>query len=235
MPMIAYRAVQTITRHAVLAFLIPSLGAVLLGQSPRGVLPRVPDHPDSAGKYVFYLHGRIVEDQGPDAVSTEYGRYEYSSIVQKLAGQGFTVVSEARAANTDPASYADAVVQQIRRLIAAGVKPSDVTVIGASKGSMIAMLVSTRLTDPVRYVLMANCNDSIFKAYSLALHGHVLSIYEESDEFGQTCRTLFNRSPQLGERREMRLTTGLRHGFIYRPLDAWLKPAVAWARGSGTE
>jgi hypothetical protein len=99
---------------------------------------------------------------------------------------------------------------------------------------MIAMLVSTRLADPV-VTSSANCNDSIFEAYSLALHGHVLSIYEESDEFGQTCRTLFNRSPQLGERREVRLTTGLRHGFIYRPLDAWLKPAVAWARGTATE
>jgi hypothetical protein len=95
---------------------------------------------------------------------------------------------------------------------------------------MIAMLVSTRVVAPVRYVLMANCNDFVSKTSALNLHGHVLSIYEASDELGTTCEPLFKRSTELGNRREIRLSTGLRHGFIYRPLDAWVKPAVAWAK-----
>ena len=79
---------------------------------------------------------------------------------------------------------------------------------------------------------MANCNEFVFKAFSLSLHGHVLSIFEASDELGKTCEPLFERSPELGERREIRLSTGLRHGFLFRPLEAWVEPAVAWAARS---
>lgn len=202
----------------------------LEAQTPAGVVPRPPERVDIGARYLFYFHGRIVEDQGPDAVSPDYGRYEYRAIVERLAGKGFTVISEARPRDTDPETYAAGVVSQIQHLLTSRVPPASITVIGASKGSVIAMLVSTRLEAPVRYVLMANCNDYVVKTFSPRLHGDVLSIYEESDDLGRTCAPLFARSPALGERREVRLTTGLRHGFIFRPLDAWLEPAVAWAR-----
>jgi hypothetical protein len=55
---------------------------------------------------------------------------------------------------------------------------------------------------------MANCNEYIFKTFSLSLHGQVLSIYEAGDQLGQACVPLFDRSPELGERREIRLATG---------------------------
>ena len=113
-----------------------------------------------------------------------------------------------------------------------GVSAGHIGVIGASKGAVIAMLVSTQVAIPVRYVLMANCNEFVFKTFSLSLHGHVLSIFEASDELGKTCEPLFERSPELGERREIRLSTGLRHGFLFRPLEAWMEPAVAWAARS---
>jgi hypothetical protein len=103
--------------------------------------------------------------------------------------------------------------------------------IGASKGAVIAMLVSTRVVAPVRYVLMANCNEFVFKTFSLSLHGHVLSIFKASDELGQTCEPLFQRSSELGERQEAHLSTGLRHGFVFRPLEVWTEPSVAWLRG----
>ena len=121
-------------------------------------------------------------------------------------------------------------MEQIRHLLASGVLSSNVTVIGASKGSVLAMLISTRLRAAIRYVLLANCNEYVVKTFSLSLHGDVLSIYEDSDELGQTCRPLFDRSPELGKQREVRLATGLRHGFIVRPLEVWLRPAVKWAR-----
>jgi hypothetical protein len=194
-------------------------------------MPRAPEHPNPDTRYLFYLHGRIVEDQGPGAVSPDYGRYEYAAIVERLAAEGFTVISEVRSANTDPEAYANAAVEQIHDLLASGVLSSNVTVIGASKGSVIAMLISTRLGEAIRYVLMANCNEYVLKRFPLSLHGDVLSIYEDSDELGRTCRPLFDRSPELGKRREVRLSTGLRHGFIFRPLDVWLRPAVEWARG----
>lgn len=217
-------------RMNLLMYLVLAIPSAPLAQEPSGVLVRAPEHPNVTGRYLFYLHGRIVEDEGVGAVSPEYGRYEYTAIVKRLMVEGFTVISEVRLTNTDPERYADSIARQIQHLLDSGVAPSNLTVVGASKGSVIAMLVSSRLRAPVRYVLIANCNEYIFRMFPLRLHGDVLSIYEASDELGQTCRPLFDRSPDLGQRREVRLETGLRHGFIFQPLEEWVRPAVVWAR-----
>jgi hypothetical protein len=213
---------------AILALLTAALAGPLGAQR---IVSHAPDSARAGSRFVFYLHGRIVEDQGDTAVSPDYGRYEYAGILNALSGADRIVVSERRAPNTDPEVYADSVVRQVRRLIAGGIRPVDITVVGASKGAVITMLVSTRLTNSVRYVVLANCNDYVFRNFPLRLHGHVLSIYEWSDSLGQSCRPLFERSPELGDREEIRLSTGLRHGFIFRPRDEWVRPTVSWARG----
>jgi len=41
-------------------------------------------------RYIFYLHGRIVEVQGANALSQQYGKYEYDSIIQALKDMGKT-------------------------------------------------------------------------------------------------------------------------------------------------
>ena len=51
---------------------------------------------DPAKHYLFYLHGRIIEDQGLSAISPIYGEYQYEEILQKLGSQGFEVISEQR-------------------------------------------------------------------------------------------------------------------------------------------
>src|SRR5262245_59745899 len=117
--------------------------------------------PDPAAHYFFYLHGRIVEEQGAAARDPEYGANEYKAIVSRFRDSGFVVVSEMRQKSTDPGKYADSVAGQMQRLISGGVPESHITVVGASKGAAIAMLVSHRVTLPIRYVLLANCNDDI--------------------------------------------------------------------------
>ncbi|MBZ0099623.1 MAG: hypothetical protein K8F30_11090, partial [Taibaiella sp.] len=47
-------------------------------------------------KYVFYLHGAIVQQQGENAVSSTYGKYMYRAIVDSLKKNGFIVISEVR-------------------------------------------------------------------------------------------------------------------------------------------
>ena len=181
--------------------------------------------------YLFYLHGRIVEDQGPQGVSPKFGRYDYAGILAAFRARGLEVVSEVRPRDTDPDAYADRVIREIRGLMARGVAPSRITVVGASKGSVIASLVSTRLGNPgVRYVLLANCNAWLIRTHDPRLTGEVLSIYEASDDVGGTCRPLAARSPRLRRFSEIRLTTGLGHGMVYRPIRAWIDPAAAWAR-----
>jgi len=189
--------------------------------------------PAAAGvqdRYAYYLHGKIVEDSGPRGVSPRFGAYDYPGIVAALRRGGLEVISEVRPRNTDPSAYADKVVAQIRRQLARGVPASHITVIGASKGGVIASLVSTRLHDQrLRYVLLAACNDWLIRTWNPRLSGEILSFYEASDELGRSCRPVVRRSPAVAAFREIRLATGLGHGIVYRPLPAWVRPAIDWA------
>jgi hypothetical protein len=56
----------------------------------------VPEAPDLHGRYVFYLRGRILEVQGRNATSPDFGRYDYDGILRALAGRGLQVISEVR-------------------------------------------------------------------------------------------------------------------------------------------
>lgn len=181
--------------------------------------------------YFYYLHGRIVEDLGPRGVSPRWGAYDYPGIISALERAGLRVVSEVRPKDTDPSAYADKIVADVQARIRSGVAAERITVAGASKGSVIASLVSTRLRQPkIRYVLLANCNDWLIREIDPRLTGEVLSIYEASDEIGGTCEPLVKRSPGVKSFSEVRLETGLGHGIVYRPLEQWLAPAIAWAK-----
>ena len=195
-----------------------------------GCVMNAPRTHSPAPHYLFYLHGAIVEDQGPQGVSPRFGRYDYPGIIAAFRDRGFRVVSEARPKGTDPSPYAGKLVGEIEALIAGGVDPSHITVVGASKGAVIASLVSTRLRQPrLRYVLLANCNPWLIRTHDPRLTGEVLSIYEASDEIGKSCAEVARRSPGITRYHEVRLDTGLGHGMIYRPLPLWVTPAAEWA------
>ena len=193
----------------------------------------VPANIDARARYLFYLHGRIIEDQGVRAVHERHGVYEYQKILETFKAAGFQVISETRAKNTDVAQYAAKVVAQINSLLKAGVAPRGITVVGASKGSGIAMHVSTLLKHKdVNFVIMAGCGEGTLKNPALDLYGRVLSIYDASDEGIGTCESLFARSAGLNARKEIEINLGLGHGFLYRPHKEWIEPAVEWAKQS---
>ena len=183
-----------------------------------------------AQKYFFYLHGKIVEDQGVGAVAPGYGAYEYEHILQAFRKEQFTVMSEVRAKNTDPETYARKVVRQIDSLLKTGVKPNKITVLGASKGSVIAQYVSSILKNKdVNFVFMAGCSGD---GGGVNFCGNILSIYEKSDGVG-SCNDLKNKSSNsIPHYKEIELNTGLRHGFLYKPLPEWVAPSVQWANGN---
>lgn len=191
----------------------------------------VPEKIDARARYLFYLHGRIIEDRGARAVHERHGAYEYEKILETFKGAGLLVISEARAKDTDVAQYAAKVVAQINALLKAGVAPRRITVVGASKGSNIAMHVSSLLRHgEVNFVIMAGCGEQTLKNQALNLHGRVLSIYDASDEGVGTCENLFTRSAGLSTRKELKINLGLGHGFLYRPHKEWIEPAVEWAK-----
>jgi len=195
-----------------------------------------PESIDPAKRYLFYLHGKIIEDQGIPAASPDYGEYEYEAILKKLSGYDFVVISEQRPKDTDGVEYAKKVATQAAVLFNAGVPAKHITVVGASKGAGIAVYVSHFLENKaVNFVILAICHPdevSILKQQQIHLYGNVLSIYDSTDEFAGSCQDLFAFSEGKGITRhaEIVLNIGTGHGILYKPLDEWITPVVEWAR-----
>jgi len=194
-----------------------------------------PDSIDTTKRYIFYLHGKIIEDQGIPAISPEFGEYEYGAILRKLSQHGFVLISEQRPKNTDGVAYARKVTEQVASLVNAGVPAKNITVVGASKGAGIAVYVSHFLgNEEMNFVIMAICHPdqvAAFKQEQIFLYGNILSIYDSADEFAGSCQDLFSFSVGKGISRheEVVLSIGTGHGILYRPIDEWIIPSVEWA------
>ncbi len=189
---------------------------------------------DPTKRYIFYLHGRIIEDQGIPAVSPEYGSYEYETILDKLASHGFTVISEQRSKNMDGIKYAERVAEQVTKLLNSGVPAKHITVVGASKGAAITIAISSFLANSeLNFVLMGTCDSEAIqfsKHQNLYLYGNVLTIRDFVDSFSGSCEELFAFSEgKLARHEEIVLQVGTGHGILYKPLDEWILPAVQWA------
>ena len=98
---------------------------------------------DRNARYLFYLSGYIVEAGNIRPTSPKFGVYEYEKILETFKQSGFVVISEARKKDPEIEAYALKVTEQVRRLLKAGVPPKQITIVGASQGSWIAMLAST--------------------------------------------------------------------------------------------
>ncbi|MHC1782268.1 MAG: alpha/beta hydrolase [Anaerolineaceae bacterium] len=194
---------------------------------------------DPAGKYLFYLHGKIVEDQNLPAVSPEFGEYEYVEILKKREAYGSIVISEQREKDADVVVYDRRTADQVRELLAAGVPEKNITVVGASKGAAIAILASHELgNQKLNFVLLAICApDEVqsLKNDRVSLAGKVLSIYDETDDYAGSCSDLFafSEGKGLDRHEEIVLHTGLGHGLLYKPLDEWILPVILWAGKPG--
>jgi len=195
-----------------------------------------PESVDPTNAYLFYLHGKIIEDQGIPAISPDFGEYEYQAILERLSSYGFVVISEQRAKNTDSMAYAQKISGQVTALLNAGVPAENITVVGASKGAGITIFVSHLLKNiDVNFVIMAICNPETVKALvqdQITLSGNVLSIYDSMDELAGSCQELFSFSEGNGisKYNEIILNLGTGHGILFKPLDEWIIPAVQWAR-----
>jgi hypothetical protein len=194
--------------------------------------------PRAAGgeRYLFYLHGKILEDQGvPRPYNGKFGYYEYEKILQAFRERGFTVRSEIRPRDTQVLAYAGKVAGEVRELLRSGVPPGRITVVGASKGGVIAVFASALLQNrDLNFVFLACCHAAQLGALAhmgLQVAGNILSIYDDADDSGcGSCRDLFAAAggSRLGRTREILLHVHLGHGILYRPLPEWLEPVCAW-------
>jgi dipeptidyl aminopeptidase/acylaminoacyl peptidase len=210
------------------------VGPVWMPTLPRSIFSQIPDQIDPQALYVIYLHGKLVEDQGPqNPTDPRFGLYDYSGILNALAADDNQVISEVRSKYTDSLGYVDHVIKQINTLLNAGVAPDHISVVGFSKGGAIAIFVSSKLNnDSVKYVILAgSCQvASLEQDKDIIFNGQVLSIYEASDEYGQSCQEIADRSPKSLVFKEIRLDTGLAHGEFYMVREEWLIPVLDWIR-----
>ena len=194
-----------------------------------------PNSIDPAKQYLFYLHGKIIEDQGIPAIDPDYGEYEYEAILKKLSGHDLIVIGEQRPRNIDSLEYAKKITGQVAALLQAGVPAKNITIVGASKGAGIAIFVSHLLeNEEINFVLMAICDPATIeelKQNEILLYGNILSIYDSADKFAGSCQELFSFSEGKGisKHEEVILNVGTGHGILYKPLDEWITPVIQWA------
>jgi hypothetical protein len=195
------------------------------------ILKEIPRDIDSKGRYLFYLHGLIIENEGVRPTSPKFGVYEYEEILETFKHKGFIVISEPRAKGTDPEQYAAKVIEQIKNLLKAGVLPQNITVVGASRGGGIAMITSTRLKNrQVKFAILAACGDwAVYKKVGVDLWGAILSVYDVNDDIAGTCSDFFEKSTGISKKKEVVLKLGLGHGILYRPLKEWVDLVTEWA------
>ena len=71
----------------------------------------------SSEMHIFYLHGMIIEIQGINAVSDQFGPYNYSTIIDSLEATGATIHAEVRTTETDFEEFCQKVSKQIDSLV----------------------------------------------------------------------------------------------------------------------
>ena len=203
-----------------------------IAQRQGVVYNHVPQSIDAKALYLFYISGYIVEAGNTRPTSPKFGVYEYELILDAFKQSGFTVISEARKQSNDIEPYAGKVAGQVRQLLKAGVPPQNITVVGASQGGWIAMLVSTHLKNrDLKYVVIGACGaeDSFLKL--IDLHGNALFIVEKTDRFPlSSCHRYRTDATGLVDYKELEVNTGQNHGFLYRPLKEWVEPTRAFAQ-----
>jgi hypothetical protein len=195
------------------------------------ILQHIPDNPESTQHYLFYLHGLIIEEAGVRPKSEEHGYYEYQLILEELSREGFVVISEAREKGTEIKSYAANIASQIKTLLANGVLPGNITVVGASKGGIIGAYISTMLQEKgINYLFLAGLFEKCLTDQNLKLYGNVLSIHDRSDKLSITPSLYFERSEGLGQFEEIVLALDVGHGLIYKPYMEWIDPFLVWLK-----
>ena len=154
--------------------------------------------------------------------------------MQSFTKDGFIVLSEKRAENTDTKKYAEKIVSQIDSLIKVfEAKNADEAIATLKKGGYIAQYVSTFAKNPnLNFVFIGSFQESDIENYpEINFCGNILTIYEKSDFFGVTAIKRKETSKlKINQFKEIELNTGLKHGFLYIASDEWIKPCKMWAK-----
>jgi hypothetical protein len=207
-------------KPVVLLFLLILLSVSTEGQRTVVVQPQ---------RYVFFLHNMWLELESKDTPHPEYGLCEYDEIITSFRRKGFIVISEIRPKGTNGNIYAEKIAKQVDSLIARGVRPGSITVIGTSKGGYITQRVSGLVKNTnVNYVFVGCCSEKTDEPVT-PWYGNILSIYERTDKWISCQNEKKLAGNNIARFKEIELNTERKHGFLYKALPDWIEPASKWA------
>jgi hypothetical protein len=223
--------------------------AVLVGLSiatsaaaaARVVMPEAPDPPDVKTRYIFYLHGKSI-DEGSTSTLGPYGR-----TVEALAAQGFVVVSKARPAGkirvfpADFEAYAGEIADQIKAMLKRGMPAAHIAVVRYSRCGTLTLMVSGLVANPgVKFAVLAGCIapdgayqralPTMLKEYAPRLTGRVLSLRDDGDADFGSCESHMAMSSAVSAFDEIVLSTGKGHLAFLEPDSRWIEPLTEWVR-----
>lgn len=182
------------------------------------ILDRLPENINPDEKYVFYSHSY----SGVGGVS---------DITISLSDPDYNLIAYHRPPHTYPSQFSRFLASQVKVLISKGVEPNDITLMGYSDGGVLSILTSLELeNDKINVVIMAGCAGIIKVNPTIEVYGHVYSIYDNKDDFAESCQFLIDRSKHAKSFTELTIDTGEGHGAFRIAADEWTEPVKKWIK-----
>lgn len=207
--------------------LMISIWSTTLLATPLDTLDQLPVSKEAT--YVFFYHGAIAEGTEKNPSSERHGIYDLSGLKQALDSDAYYLVAETREKNANVQAHAQRLADTVSGLIQQGISPSNISIIGFSKGGGIVATAAGLIDNSdIRYALLATCPKDSKAADWPPFTGHLLSMYEKEDAWAGSCTFLTHGEPKVSAFKELALETGLGHGEFYRPQKRWLEPLLAW-------
>ena len=204
----------------------------------QDIMSDIPFKPDVEARYLFYLHSKLMEQQGIPASHKKLGDYEFLDILKRLRTEGFNVIAEWRPREARLHPYAFRTARRVKGLIEKGVPASSITVAGPDKGGNIALVVASYVGDPlVNYVILGGCfsdemlTESFKEKFELIPAGRILSIQDEGFKKRGSCAPYLTQAERGTLYQETLLSTAEGQGVFYRPDNRWIEPLRQWAEG----
>lgn len=231
--------------HLALCLLIYLISPV----QAQEVLRDLPSNIDVTKKFLFFQHGLSVEQLGPDSYSKEFRKtYDTTGLANAFAKAGYIVIAEFRPKGSRVPAYAAKISAQITQLLAAGVAPKNIAVVGHSKGGYITIASATQLANPeINYAILAGCAlpsarniggadaratyEKLIADTQGKLKGRFLSQYDSTDDWMGSCNELQAANPGLTIEEtviQSGYAAGMGHGLFYRPEPIWFEPLIKW-------
>lgn len=231
--------------YLALCFLVSLISPV----QAQEVLRDLPASIDATKKFLFFQHGLSIEQLGPDSYSKEFRKtYDTTGLTNAFAKAGYVVIAEFRPKGSRVPAYADKISGQITQLLAAGVAPKNIAVVGHSKGGYIAIATATRLANPdIDYAILAGCAlpsarniggadaratyEKLIADTHGKLKGRILSQYDSTDDWMGSCNELQAANPGLTIEEtaiQSGYAPGMGHSLFYMPEATWFEPLVKW-------